>query len=70
MQSLFELPSCLVIVLVAGKDDDPPRWPDKYMVCGVLQLPYAEIEEPFCGYWDSKANMSRVDYYPGKLYLN
>lgn len=44
---------------------DTPKWPDKYTVCGTLQLPYAEIKEPFCAYYDKKSNKSRIDYYPG-----
>ncbi len=34
-------------------------------MCGTLQLPYAEIKEPFCAYYDKKSNKSRIDYYPG-----
>lgn len=30
---------------------------------GVILLPYAEIKEPFTGYWDAINGRSRVDYY-------
>lgn len=42
---------------------DPLQWGDTYMVQGVLQLPYAEILEPFTAYFDTKRNLSRIDYY-------
>ncbi|KAI0238627.1 Counting factor associated protein D [Lamellibrachia satsuma] len=29
----------------------------------MIQLPYAEIKEPFQAYWDLKHNRSRIDYY-------
>ena len=56
----------LSIGSVAANTDKPPTWPKKYMICGILQLPYAEIKEPFCGYYDSEGNRSRIDYYPGE----
>ena len=54
------------IGLAAADTDKPPTWPKKYTICGTLQLPYAEIKEPFCGYYDSESNKSRIDYYPGE----
>ncbi|ESN93515.1 hypothetical protein HELRODRAFT_88556, partial [Helobdella robusta] len=36
---------------------------DCYYVEGVLRLPYAEINEPFYGWFESKRSRSRVDYY-------
>lgn len=32
---------------------------------GVISLPYAEIVEPFEGWFDLKAKSSRIDYYNG-----
>lgn len=57
---------CLLLVVafvVAGHAATPPQWPDCYFVSGVLRLPYAEINEPFVGYFEAKKNRSRVDYY-------
>ena len=43
----------------------PPSWPSKYMVTGNLQLPYAELDEPFVAYFDGSVGKSRIDYYGG-----
>jgi len=40
-----------------------PVWPSCYYASGVLQLPYAEINEPFKAYCEAKKNRSRIDYY-------
>lgn len=40
-----------------------PKWNESHVVMGTLQLPYAEISEPFTGYWDLDHNRSRIDYY-------
>ena len=40
-----------------------PQFSDQYSVEGILSLPYAEIREPFIGYFDGPNNRSRVDYY-------
>ena len=47
------------------EQDDAPKWPKVYSVEGTLLLPYAEIEEPFSGYYDSTNKRSRIDYYGG-----
>ncbi|CAF3373464.1 unnamed protein product [Rotaria socialis] len=39
--------------------------PLKYHVSGVIQLPYAEISEPFESWIDSELGFSRIDYYGG-----
>ncbi|CAN8001711.1 unnamed protein product, partial [Ixodes hexagonus] len=44
-----------------------PEWGDVYKVKGVLYLPYAEIREPFTGYFDASQNLSRIDYYKGMV---
>ncbi|CAD5117923.1 DgyrCDS6668 [Dimorphilus gyrociliatus] len=43
---------------------EPPSWQEKsYAVNGYLQLPYAEIKEPFAAHYDAKNRKSRIDYY-------
>lgn len=49
-------------------NDAPPQWGNVYSIQGILRLPYAEIEEPFAGYYDATNKRSRVDYYGGKVY--
>ncbi len=39
--------------------------PPRYHVSGVIQLPYAEISEPFESWIDVEAGFSRIDYYGG-----
>lgn len=55
----------LQICVVAAKD--PPKWEPLYTVKGVLYIPYAEIEEPFYGWYDKQAGRSRIDYYGGMV---
>ena len=57
-----------VVLSYPGKSNGPPVWSSTYMVVGELKLPYAEIVEPFTGYFDAKNKKSRVDYY-GKSFL-
>ncbi|XP_074042296.1 digestive cysteine proteinase 1 [Leptinotarsa decemlineata] len=42
---------------------DPPIWSQTYAVKGVLHIPYAEIDEPFYGWYDGPSKQSRIDYY-------
>jgi hypothetical protein len=39
--------------------------PSRYHVSGVIQLPYAEISEPFESWIDVESGFSRIDYYGG-----
>lgn len=39
--------------------------PSRYHVSGVIQLPYAEISEPFESWIDVELGFSRIDYYGG-----
>lgn len=39
----------------------------RYSVSGVLQLPYAEINEPFRVWYDEELFASRIDYYDGMV---
>lgn len=36
---------------------------------GVISLPYAEIKEPFEGWYDLQGKRSRIDYYQGEFGL-
>ena len=71
---LFSL--CFVITLA---DDDyikfhpkipyqpeAPQWPTKYSVQGTLNLPYAELSEPFTAWFNAETKSSRIDFYGGK----
>ncbi|XP_072948141.1 cathepsin L-like peptidase [Epargyreus clarus] len=43
--------------------DTPPQWNDVYTVKGMLNIPYAELHEPFYAWYDNKNGKSRIDYY-------
>lgn len=45
--------------------DETPKWPRTYTINGMIQIPYAEIEEPFTAYLTSTYGRSRVDFYGG-----
>ncbi|ESP01269.1 hypothetical protein LOTGIDRAFT_111926, partial [Lottia gigantea] len=45
----------------------PPSFPQSYAVSGVLQLPYAEIKEPFTALYDGPNKRGRIDYYNGMV---
>lgn len=38
-----------------------------YSVSGVLNIPYAEINEPFYAWYDKANGRSRIDYYGGMV---
>ena len=44
--------------------------PARYHVSGVIQLPYAEISEPFESWVDVDLGFSRIDYYGGRFYFD
>ncbi|CAF4334278.1 unnamed protein product, partial [Adineta steineri] len=54
----------LVIVSIHAKSV-LQNLPLRYHVSGVIQLPYAEISEPFESWIDVQAGFSRIDYYGG-----
>uniref|UniRef100_A0A2M3ZE63 Putative cathepsin l n=1 Tax=Anopheles braziliensis TaxID=58242 RepID=A0A2M3ZE63_9DIPT len=56
--------SCL---LASVFGTNPPKWPDVYSVSGVLNIPYAEISEPFYAWYDKANGRSRIDYYGGMV---
>lgn len=45
----------------------PPKWDTTYTVKGVLNIPYAEITEPFEAWYDKPTGRSRIDYYDGTV---
>ncbi|KAL3219536.1 hypothetical protein MRX96_030297 [Rhipicephalus microplus] len=61
--------ACVVLLwsIAACLAQDLPDWGSFYKVKGVLYLPYAEIREPFTGYYDATQNTSRIDYYNGMV---
>ncbi|XP_048850332.1 digestive cysteine proteinase 1-like [Brienomyrus brachyistius] len=59
----------LMCASVRGSEP-PPALPDfgrLYHAKGVILLPYAEITEPFEGWYDLQGNRSRIDYYHGQV---
>lgn len=56
---------CCFVAFALAKD--PPRWDQLYQVKGVLNIPYAEISEPFYGWYDQPTGRSRIDYYGGMV---
>jgi hypothetical protein len=45
---------------------EPPVWPTSYTAKGIINLPYAEIGEPFDAWYDGPNQRSRIDYYSGR----
>uniref|UniRef100_A0A1B6MLR0 Peptidase C1A papain C-terminal domain-containing protein n=1 Tax=Graphocephala atropunctata TaxID=36148 RepID=A0A1B6MLR0_9HEMI len=67
---LFFILVCLKACQISAEDvdvGDIPKWPSAYTARGVLQIPYAEISEPFEAWYDSSQGSSRVDYYNGTV---
>lgn len=62
--SLFVVAVALVASAVTTK---PPKWDSTYTVSGTLNIPYAEIEEPFFAWYDKNTKRSRIDYYGGMV---
>lgn len=60
MRRLIILWSCIFVAALAT---NPPKWPKTYSVSGVLNIPYAEITEPFYAWYDEANGRSRIDYY-------
>jgi C1A family cysteine protease len=52
---------CLVASAVA--DEPPPSFGTAYYTQGVLNIPYAELTEPFTAFYDGDSGSSRIDYY-------
>ncbi|XP_038218244.1 digestive cysteine proteinase 1 [Zerene cesonia] len=60
---------CLIVGCIGGfiGKDSPPQWNDVYTVKGLLNIPYAELHEPFYAWYDRKNAKSRIDYYGGMV---
>ena len=43
----------------------PPNWGPFYTTSGEIQLPYAELVEPFSVWYDARTFKSRIEYYDG-----
>ncbi|KAK9510895.1 hypothetical protein O3M35_005576 [Rhynocoris fuscipes] len=54
-------------VVSACRQDTPPVFSSTYSVRGVLNIPYAELREPFLAWFDSQNAQSRIDYYGGTV---
>ncbi len=55
----------MIILSINANPLLPNGFPLKYHVSGVIQLPYAEISEPFESWIDVELGFSRIDYYGG-----
>lgn len=55
----------LICLSINAKSFSSTGIPTRYHVSGVIQLPYAEINEPFESWIDVDAGFSRIDYYGG-----
>lgn len=56
---------CFSIGLIGAQATGSTGLPSRYHVSGVIQLPYAEISEPFESWIDINLGYSRIDYYGG-----
>lgn len=65
---------CFIGTAFAGIHDnsvssgDLPLISPAYITQGTLYIPYAEIEEPFSAWVDTKNGRSRIDFYGGNLF--
>ncbi|XP_072741347.1 digestive cysteine proteinase 1-like [Ciconia boyciana] len=50
-----------------GLSRPPPHFGSIYHVRGIINLPYAEIEEPFEAWYNLTGNRSRIQYYGGQV---
>jgi len=50
---------------ISVRNGDLPHWPAAYSVDGIINIPYAEIEEPFTAYLGGYPKRSRIDFYGG-----
>uniref|UniRef100_A0A8C4KM75 Peptidase C1A papain C-terminal domain-containing protein n=1 Tax=Dromaius novaehollandiae TaxID=8790 RepID=A0A8C4KM75_DRONO len=65
------LAACALCAAVRGGDCElsrpSPQFGSIYHVKGVINLPYAEIEEPFEAWYNLTGNKSRIQYYGGQV---
>lgn len=64
MRKLLLVVGCCFAAALAT---NPPKWPHVYSVSGILNIPYAEISEPFYAWFDRDNGRSRIDYYGGMV---
>jgi len=55
------------ILFIGAFATKPPKWDDTYTVKGTINIPYAEIVEPFYAWYDKPSGRSRIDYYGGMV---
>uniref|UniRef100_T1GHQ4 Peptidase C1A papain C-terminal domain-containing protein n=1 Tax=Megaselia scalaris TaxID=36166 RepID=T1GHQ4_MEGSC len=69
MPTYVTIISIIIVGLLCaiGQCTKPPKWDQTYTVRGTLYIPYAEISEPFYGWYDSHSKRSRIDYYGGMV---
>ena len=65
MQNQFD--DFLIFSIIKVFATKPPKWETVYTVKGTLNIPYAEIAEPFYGWYDKDKGHSRIDYYGGMV---
>jgi hypothetical protein len=65
VSSLLSFPLCVDAWRLFAPE--PPVWPTSYTAKGIINLPYAEIGEPFDAWYDGPNQRSRIDYYSGML---
>ena len=64
---LLSLSLFSVFLAASSANPVPPVWPDVYFAEGVLRLPYAELDEPFVAFFDTKRTQrSRINFYGGE----
>lgn len=59
--------ACSAVFAKVLDKDSPPQWNPVYSVKGQLNIPYAELHEPFYAWFDGNNGKSRVDYYGGMV---
>jgi C1A family cysteine protease len=57
----------LSFIIFGAIGTNPPKWENVYTVKGVLNIPYAEIAEPFYAWYEQPTGRSRIDYYGGMV---
>ena len=53
--------------MVGASAGDIFMWPEQYTTNGLINLPYASIEEPFTAVVDMHYRRSMLDTYKGKI---
>ncbi|XP_056645189.1 digestive cysteine proteinase 1 [Diorhabda sublineata] len=61
--NILLLVSSFISLGICDPNPPTPVWKKTYSVKGVLNIPYAEIQEPFSCWYDEPSKQSRIDYY-------